>query len=625
MKDRYIELLQSLKQSNTNYVKGDKLAGVLNVTTRTVRNYVKDLNDNYLKGGWIETNTHKGYCLKGHITELECANNVDYEERAFQIVKCLLKTDNIVTYEDFANRFFFSSQTIRKDVQKLNELIQSQSNELEIKAIIFKGIQLKGNEVSKRLLLAYLMPEKNLIQMEIKKIIMRYFYDWTTEEDLINYISIVEQESAKGNLMLSMSELLEICLSLTVSVKRIKQGHNLTGKDMKLDNGSYEESSLASKILKGITRITGISFNKYEKQYLSYLLISLQILPNVNDPDPVRNSGNANRIENDIRKILAKVSDQFELSFTKHESFIEGLIAHINKSLNPIKYKFLIKNPFLSQIKTEYINAYNIAVVLARELKDFFKVSIPENEIGYLALHIEAFLEKRGKKKRKAAILYSKNQLVGQLFGRKISLYVPEIEIKGIYAVNQLKNIPDDIEVFIITVPVPPVAQSYKKHFIAISEFMTSEDIKKIKTQLSSGLIENFLIEKRFFSLDENDREGFLKTLTIKGHIEILLSSILDREKMSGTEIGHGVAMPHPIHSGGNENLMIFVSRNKRKIKWGSEWVQLVFLIIPPRIQNEHYQQLFSEMYEVLRDSNLTKKLINARSYQEFMTVWHSR
>ena len=48
MRKRYIKLLEHLKQSEHDFVSGSELANLFDVTTRTIRNDIKEINENYL-------------------------------------------------------------------------------------------------------------------------------------------------------------------------------------------------------------------------------------------------------------------------------------------------------------------------------------------------------------------------------------------------------------------------------------------------------------------------------------------------------------------------------------------------------------------------------------------------
>ncbi|CAJ1317341.1 PTS sugar transporter subunit IIA [Paenibacillus nuruki] len=116
-----------------------------------------------------------------------------------------------------------------------------------------------------------------------------------------------------------------------------------------------------------------------------------------------------------------------------------------------------------------------------------------------------------------------------------------------------------------------------------------------------------------------------MKTLTELGDIQHLYTSILEREKMSSTNIGNLVAMPHPFDCGDNKKLRVLVAINKQKILWGDQMAQIIFLFIPPKNQKVNNTKFFEEIYDVFKQTNMTEKLLKITNYDEFLEVWSSK
>lgn len=55
--------------------------------------------------------------------------------------------------------------------------------------------------------------------------------------------------------------------------------------------------------------------------------------------------------------------------------------------------KKTIKNYLLDSIKKEMYNEYDLAIKIALKIENLFSIKIPEDEIGYIALHIRRLSE----------------------------------------------------------------------------------------------------------------------------------------------------------------------------------------------------------------------------------------
>lgn len=623
MKQRYIEILKILDQSSVKYISGNDLARYFAVTTRTIRNDIKDINDHYLEDNLIQS-TSKGYKLAGTYKLNTEDGFLEIENRYFFIVRMLLEQSEeaYVTYEYLAKKLYFSTQTIRKDVQQLFKIIQEEHPNLKMEAVIFQGIKLSGDEVSKRLLLSSLLPEKDSMNAEVPSSILDYLENWISTEEFSTLKNIIQIEVDKKEIILTEKETFTILIHVIISMKRMRLNKFITPQNLKLETVNTNEILLASAIMNHVCKLVRVEYNEYEAQYLSYLLVTLQIfsgevfnhydLSAIHEPDA--------RID----AILKRAEKRFDLRFSEDKQFYHNFYHHIDKLINPLKYNFPIDNPFISQIKNEYLHAYNISVVIAKEIQKEFKINVPENEIGYLTLHVANYQEKFTQTENSVAIVYGKNSNIGKFIEKRLKFLLPHLEIKGIYSINELKEIPDYIEFIISNIKIPEINSLQKVKTIYVEETFDERDIKKISMQLNRGILENFLDKDDFFFTEENNRENLLQSITRRAGIDHLLESILDREEMSDTSIGHYAALPHPFEGGNNEQLRVIVALNSKPIPWGEHSVQLVFLFLPPKDARKNYNKFFTEIHEVLSIQNHGHDLINANNFEEFLDIWNA-
>jgi transcriptional antiterminator len=83
-------------------------------------------------------------------------------------------------------------------------------------------------------------------------------------------------------------------------------------------------------------------------------------------------------LENKTQKIIDKESIDYV-----------RLITHVRFALDRVEKNIPIKNILLSDIKEKFKGSYDLAVEIAIEIKKSYKIELPEDEIGYLAIHIE--------------------------------------------------------------------------------------------------------------------------------------------------------------------------------------------------------------------------------------------
>lgn len=80
-----------------------------------------------------------------------------------------------------------------------------------------------------------------------------------------------------------------------------------------------------------------------------------------------------------------------ELNMKIEPSSVEGirLVTHLKFALQRVRQKIDMVNPVLEALKSNYSEIYQIAVKIAKMLKENYDIDLPEGELGYLVLHIQ--------------------------------------------------------------------------------------------------------------------------------------------------------------------------------------------------------------------------------------------
>jgi len=106
----------------------------------------------------------------------------------------------------------------------------------------------------------------------------------------------------------------------------------------------------------------------------------------------------------------------------------------------------------------------------------------------------------------------------------------------------------------------------------------------------------------------------------IKYDSEPLFNTIMNRESLQSTAVGHGVALPHARCD--VENFIIAAAVNEKGMNFNSADklpVNLVFLIISPKNETSNYLQVLSQIAALLNDEKVRKELISSKTPEEFI------
>ncbi len=100
------------------------------------------------------------------------------------------------------------------------------------------------------------------------------------------------------------------------------------------------------------------------------------------------------------RTIAEKAGEALGVDLLHDAELRAGLVAHLYSSLEKIRAGLPIRNPLLDEIRARYPLIHGAARNAAREAGTELGVEIPEEEAGWIALHIGAALERMAQRRR---------------------------------------------------------------------------------------------------------------------------------------------------------------------------------------------------------------------------------
>jgi transcriptional antiterminator len=614
MKERYVKILHILQQTS-RYTSGTSLSKQLSISARTIRSDVKDLNENYLIGATIVSNKRLGYKIEGTITGFKEKHHLEFEARAFHIVKVLMEVKGRITYEQLAQKLYFSAQTIRSDIQRIVKIIQMQKRDLTIDALIFHGIQLNGEEMEKRLLLESLFPKNVLATGFCPETLAETFPQTMTASGVRKLYDVLHDASNAHLLDVTKEKQLGLLVHLLITIDRLKRKQDLPDTTQEEDSIPYEEYQVAKVLVLEIEKIFNLTFSGAETAYLAIYLISQRLLPTLYD------SASHHLIPQKLCEAVAKILEELSLhyfySFHKDDKLKSGLLYHLSKALYPLQYNLVIENPFITHIKMEYLQAYNIAVDFSHRLTEQIKCQITENEIGYIALHVAEYLERSKKRNIRAALICSNGQATSSIMKQRLERYFPELLITCEHTGQSLDSIHKDVDLLITTIPITQKEISS----VCVQQFLSEDDLRKIERAINHGFLAKLLQPGHFIQTNATSKEELLRQLTKQMDIDDILDDILEREELSSTDAGSLIAIPHPLQNV-FDDITVYVAVNKTPIRWGERFAQLIFLVIPSKHDQEAYSKVFSELYQLLKNEVKVERLIKADCFEEFIHIF---
>lgn len=613
MKDNYAKLLLELEKKPAG-ISGNQLAEHLGVSTRSIRNYVKDLNNNYLQGAQIEASPEHGYVLDGQITSITETGQLEFEQRAFFILRYLMMNSKVTTYEDLADQLHYSPQTIRSYIYRIQELIAEEQRDVKLQAIIFKGVVLEGDELAMRSLLDSFFNPNSTTFEQLEREYDFYFKSWISPLTIHSLIEILRQEFTKRSLKATPTLIKPIASYIIIANYRDQL-------DLKLNQVLPETQQLSIKTLnysfellkKGFQIFNGANPDNVETWCFAWLLVSQQLLTDnfvdSTETDP--------HIMQSVQKALLQLGKTYKQPFLHDSKLQTDLLLHVSRDMYPLQYQFYIENSYLHHIKTDYILAYQYAVDFANSLTQSLNLKVPDNEIGYYALHFASFLERNQQRSIDIAVVFARRPVTGQMLARRIEEQFSNVQVVSIVDTNHIDEIPK--VALIVASNEVNIESSYP--VIYVNDWLDEHDNKKLQLQISRIIITQVLKGSLLIHGTFKDKNELIKTVLHKMNNDGLYNDIIQREQLSSTETGNFAAIPHPMKIPDVSEFALGIVILDEPMKWDKEQVQLVIVVIPTRDQLSRYEMIFKELQRLVTNDELPNLLPNISSLNDFINL----
>ena len=260
-------LIKALEKTG-NWIEASYLADMLGVTTRTIRNRIKKINN--LSSSPIVESSYRGYRLAKSAKQPSKKNTSinDDESRTDQLLRLLISTDEPLVIYDLADEFCISDATIESDLRRVRDSIRL----FDLKIIRHRDtVLLQGSEGNKRRLIGCMLATESPVGFATftGEGIVRGGYDlpWLT--------GIVTQSLTSQGLHADDYGVNNIVMHLVVTIDRIEKGRTLPKENRRdhvlLDTPGFTAAQL---ICSRISSKFNISMNDEEIAYFALILSS---------------------------------------------------------------------------------------------------------------------------------------------------------------------------------------------------------------------------------------------------------------------------------------------------------------------------------------------------------------
>lgn len=627
MRRKQEELINYLYTHNEK-VTANILSKALNLSIRTIKSYIAELNMNYPS---LISSSNRGYVIDkvkaNSLLQYKDDIPQDYESRCIYIIKkTLLEKQDYIDIFDLCEELFISYSTLKKDIYKMNTsfanfkiTFSSENNKLHV----------GGSEQNKRKLISHVMSEEvsgNFLNLTL---LQESFPDY----DLDDACTLIKDICKQHHYYLNDFSCVNFILHVTIMVSRINHGNHIINNNELIQVTNKNDEKIAKELCLALEQVFNVSFNSSE-------ILEIYILF----------KNNANYINNENENVSLLVSDEIiqitkniiknvdELFFINLDSdnFITPFMLHLKNLKNRLIKNNLLKNPMLDSIKISCPTIYDISTFIAYQLTLSFHENVNEDEIAFIALHVGTEIERQKKEETKVSCLLLCHEYLNitSTLHKKIMMdFGDQLTIqKSISFENEILG--NNFDLLITTVPVlestnyftvllPPFPMSYEKNKI-LDAIIRIENTKK--SQILTNNLNFYFNEKLFYSMNEDiSKSAVINELAERminlGYVEEnFKEEIWKRETASSTAFMN-IAIPHPMKMSAYKTSIGVVISHKG-IDWGNQhFVNVVFMIAFNKIDNKHFHALYESLVLLFNEPIVISEIKKCKNFNDFKDI----
>lgn len=609
------------------------LAAKLDVSERTVRNDIKQLNEDLKECAEIIGEQGR-YSLR--IFNIDCfrelfakmmeiddflnspRNRMDY---AFGK---LMRTEEPLLTDELAYEMNISRTTLIGDLKKLREEIKDY--QLELVGQTSKGMTLRGQE------------------SDIRKYVLEHNYEQIYGEYPLDseIVDVISDEFGKHSFDKNVKE--EFEQYITLMLDRFLTGHYIGVLSGEYYNLTFrKEFEFVNQLVNKVADILNVEFPVEEKLYVLLPIVGMRTPTDTENMQKIQ-------LDDEVRvlmqKILRQIQIEMDITIASGE-FTDEFLYHLMFMLNRLRFGVRLVNPMLDDLKGKYPLAYKIAGIAANLVEKECGLEVSEDERGYLASYFGVFLTendlKRSKKFR-VAVVCGTGRVTARLVEVQLKKMLDSSAEMTLFADNNVtKSILNKFDIILTTVTLPcdcerPVIRIHE----VFNERELLQKIEKAKylEHIDVPIVDNnwfvmagLLEESTFFVFDETmeyEEAVFQMTEGLKKLEKVdedFFERLKEREAKGTMVFDRQVAIPHSVQYA-SDRISLAIGVSDRPIHYRDHEIRIIFLLGLP----EHTDmdeglliRLYDEIISISQDATLLDNIAKAFNYNALLRAMYKQ
>lgn len=614
MADKTPQLFEQLSRAE-GWIAASELADRLGVSTRTVRNYVTaikaaagplDVIASSTSGYRLNRDAYARYASGA--ARAAGAPGTPRERVAFLVSK-LSQTATGMSLHELAAAVFVSESTLEADLRRVRALARDAGVDLVRHGDI---LRLDGPDDGLRRLISRIFREETARGMFDLRQVQEAF----AVGDLGAFKTDVIELLQRAGYAVNELGLDGVLVHTAIAVERSRRSTPAAAAVSREAAAGLEEA-----LARIVDRHFATSLPPGELAALSVLLTTRvgtrTVGPDVADPS----------VADDVavlRRLVADAEREYLIDLDDEE-FLLRLALHVRNLVTRSRAGTLTRNPLARSIKTSYPLTYELAVYLASEIQREFGITVNEDEIAFIALHVGSHLERHARPADEVTatlVLPGYHDMGAVLRDRVEAAAGADLRVDAVVARTDTPLEALGSDLVITTVPVTPRPDNV----VVVSPFPTPADAEAIRAAVARvrrhrrrGRIKDELLlyfDERLYvrNAEPADEAGVIRLLGERMiGLGIMdgqhLAGVLERERLSSTAFTESLAVPHSMAMSARRTaiaLAVFDS----PVAWGDGRVSVVALVAFSAEGRAAFQTVFEQFVEVFSDRADVQRLL---------------
>ncbi len=628
---RQSKLLEILL-NNVQGVTGTKLAEYLEVSSRTIRSEIGEINRAWADGNIIQSSRRRGYYIEE--TDLAAVRSYflsaghdkgeeEVADRGWMILGMVLEAGRADIF-DIGNVLALSQPAVYKEISRFQKKLLSEyqcellrmsgdriwieNDEAKIRQTLFRIIK---NETQNRTR-HYVWFLKTFLQKDFDQ----KEYEWI--------VKLVKEYFDSRCIQISDDNLYMIVSAVYITMVRGLQNHKVA---------TYVETEPGKEEVQQLFRFLeeqGFVFDQGDRQVLEGLLHGFRLASNMSAENEI-DSLSILILEDFCHDVMEK----YHFDLWQSQSFYDNILNHIEYMMRRMGTGYEAKNPILNEIKKQYPYAYEISMLMVPIVYRYKNCYIQDDEISFIAIFVEHFLENVNKKLEAVIISstrFSVNSIVSNWIQTNFQNQIEIVDIMPKHSLEQyLQEHSVDLVISIMDTFVHPTVATFRVDGIPTAYTLAAMNAlvykirvnyrfrEIIKEHFNKKTIRIYKEKVDFVQLIEDLSEA-LKEGDYIYDVNEFVNDVLQREVNYPTSIGDWFMIPHPLVTFAKKTAIGAAILKKPLLVQGKE-IQLVFLLAMERKQNEQIGVLFEFFRHMALDRSAIGRLAAVETEEEFVEV----